>query len=376
MTINRFLIKLLCDILPMFALIIFSFGEIFVGTKYIIIGFLCVLPFFISYFKKFGSPKYIVLFYVATLIGSLANLLTTQNGIGGTILFMTTLPLAIYCLTHLSIIKYVSLIVLIYNLLFISTKIFIEYINPEYIYESIGLSRNYPGYLLVVWTVLWSFTKYVTERKISIILPVLSFILSFFLEGRASMGILFFIAIISCYLRNKNTIYLFPILVIFLVYRYWEELVILFEMTRFSNESFDTSRFDIWGAYFKALNIPSLFFGLDTTTVPILAEYGGNPHNAFLNFHYRMGIAGLGSLLYVMATSILTYLRKKEIFILMLLFALIGRFSFDSNLNVTYDFIFYSIVFYPLIKQTEVTYTKSNLNSPLLSPFRWIISFL
>ena len=178
---NKLTNTFIFEVLPIFTLLLFSFRELFFGTLYIIIGFVCILPFTFNYFRKNGTQKYVVVFLLLTFIGSLTNLLTTSNGIGGTILFLTTLPLALFCLTHLRVAKYIALIVLIYNLTFISRKLFVEFTNPEFIYEDLGLSRNYPGYLLVIWTIFWSFTRYITEHKIPVMFPILSLVVSFFL---------------------------------------------------------------------------------------------------------------------------------------------------------------------------------------------------
>lgn len=347
---NNYILKsFIFKVLPIISILLFSFSEIFSGPKFVIIGFICIFPFFLNYLTTHTNKLDVYIFLICVVLGSLLNLISTSNGIGGTFLFLTTFPLALYCLKHLKFAYYLSAVVLVYNLIFISKKIFIDFVNPEFIYENLGLSRNYPGFLLVVWTCFHSFTKYITRSQVSIILPILSLVVSFFLEGRASMAILLFISLFSLYLRNSKTLFFFPLIVLIGIIRYWDNIIELFELTRFATESFDTPRTAIWGAYFSSLDIVSLIFGLDTLSVPELAAYGGNPHNAFLNFHYRMGIIGLLPLLYYIFKALRIYFKTHFYFILFLLLSLIGRFCFDSNLNTTYDFIFFAIIFYPIL---------------------------
>ena len=346
---SNYLLRFILRILPLISLLLFSFAEICNGSKFIVLAFISILPFLFNYLKTHTRSLEVHVFMFFVFIGSLLNLISTSNGIGGTILFITTFSIALFCLSNLKLAYYISTIVLIYNLLFISKKIFIDFVNPEFIYENLGLSRNYPGYLLVVWVCFHSFTKYITKAQVSIILPILSLVVSFFLEGRSSMAILLFICIISLYLRNNKSFIFFPIIAIVCICVYWNNIIELFELTRFATESLDSPRVIIWGAYLKSLDIVSLIFGLDTLGVPALANYGGNPHNAFLNFHYRMGLIGLMPLLYYVFKALKIYLTNNLYFAFFLLLSLIGRFCFDSNLNTPYDFIFYTIIFYPIL---------------------------
>lgn len=352
----KFILK---DILPIIPLIFFSFGEIFRSDIFIVIAFILIVPFLLIYVSEYGVNKSLLTFTVLVFIGSLLNLFVTLNGIGGTILFLTNICLSLYCLTHIKIAKYVAIIVLCYNFQFLCKNIFIDGTNPNHIYEQIGLSRNYPGMLLILWSCFWGFCKYLTEGKVSIVVPILSFILAFFLEGRSSLGILLFMSILSLCLRKKSSMFLLPLIGGGLMVAYWDVVLDIYSLTSFSENSLETSRYEIWRAYFEALDLISLLGGLELSEVPIIRSYDNNPHNAILNYHYRMGLLGVIALLSLIFKSVKRYIKAYAFIPLLYLLCIIARFMFDACINSTYDFILYSMLFYPILKHKESAFSLS-----------------
>ena len=69
-------------------------------------------------------------------------------------------------------------------------------------------------------------------------------------------------------------------------------------MSRLS-EGVESSRFQIWSSYFEHMDFPNFFLGCDSANFPIIKQYDGNPHNAFLSFHHRMGIIGFLTFIYL-----------------------------------------------------------------------------
>ena len=343
---------LFIKVLPLMALLIFSFGEIFTGTIYLILGFVLVIPFSIYFFKRYGINKYLAVFVLLVFLGSLFNLFVTKNGFGGTLLFLTNIGLALYCLTNIRIIKYVALLVLCYNLIFLYNKLFVEMVDPNYIYENIGLSRNHPGLLLILWSCFWGFTKYITEGRVPIVLPILSCVLAFFLEGRSSLGILLLLSVLSLCVMNRKSFVMVPILGLGLILFYWDVILELYMLTSFAENSLESSRNQIWRAYFEALTPISFFGGLEVSNVPLIHSYANNPHNALLNFHYRMGLLGVMSLIALAIKSIRNYIRYSDYILLMYMSCLIVRFMFDACINTSYDFILYTMLLYPILLKT------------------------
>ncbi len=260
-------------------------------------------------------------------------------------------------------VKYLALLVLLYNTTFLFEKIFIEMVNPNYIYEDIGLSQNYPGILLILWSCFWGFCKYLTERKVSVIVPILSCFLAFFLKGRSSLGILLFLSVMSLCLRNKKYVHILLLIGSGLIYMYWDVVLDIYLMTNFAEYSLGSSRYNIWRAYFEALDFISLLGGLELSNVPLIHSYGNNPHNFLLNFHYRMGFLGVIALVSLAILSIKKYINKNDYIPLLYLVCVIIRFMFDACINSTYDFILYAMLFYPFLNKNKYDFSLSQLDT-------------
>lgn len=357
----RIIKLILKDILPILPLLLFSFGEIFRSDSYLVLAFVLIMPFLMIYVSENGINKSILIFTVLVFVGSLLNLFVTQNGVGGTILFLTNICLSLYCLTHIKIVKYVAIIILCYNFQFLYKNIFIDGINPNYIYEEIGLSRNYPGMLLILWSCFWGFCKYLTEGKVSVVVPILSCVLAFFLEGRSSLGILLFMSIVSICLRDKKFLFILPLVGSVVMFAYWDIVLDIYSLTSFAENSLETSRYSIWKAYFEALDLVSILGGLDVSEVPLIRSYANNPHNALLNYHYRMGLMGVVALLYLVCKSVKRYINSYSFMPLLYLSCILVRFMFDACINSTYDFILYSMLFCPILFKKENVFIFSNL---------------
>lgn len=344
----------LMKVFPLLALIIYSFGELFVGSKYILLGFALVQPFAFYLISGRWVNKTLFYFIFMVFVGSIMNLFVTKNGIGGTILFLTNVLLAIYCLKCMEAVKCVALLVLCYNFVFLYNKLFVEMVNPNYIYEDLGLSRNHPGVLLVIWTCFLGFTRYVTEQKMIRFFPIIACVIAFFLEGRSSLGILLFLSVVSLFIGGRMNKFLAPLLLCVLILSCWSVIPDLYMMTSFARNSLESSRDIIWSAYFDALNPLSFFGGVDVSQIPAITSVGNNPHNAFLNFHCRMGILGVLALWMLMIKSVIEYIKLSDFVPLLFFFCIFVRMMFDSCINTTYDFILYAILLYPILKNQTI----------------------
>ena len=337
---------------PILAFIIFSFPEIFNGNAYLILGIALVSPYGINYISK--KKKYIrcplfFLFYV--FFGSLMNLLNTSNSIGGSILLFGVFFLALFFIENVKTGMIMSALYLIYLYLFLYKNIFIEGTDPNFIYEELGLSRNHPGCLIVSFLCFYAFLKYMVMGKLPLILPILGVILTFSLEGRSSFGVtIAFVCLVFRSSKKSHLIFYLFLLIGVLSY-FWEDLMGFYTLSRLSEKGTDNSARDvIWSAYFSNIDLFSCILGLDAENVKGLSVYGGNPHNSFLNFHRRMGLIGLLALLWIMVFSIKKYLKNKQYIPIIFIFLYIVRIFFDTVLVSTFDFIFFTMLFYSTIK--------------------------
>lgn len=346
--------KILYNVFPLIAATLFAANFIFSGTIYVILGFCLILPYLLKYGHLIKKNTTIFFFVNMVFWGSLLNLPFTQNGIGGTINFIACIGLTLYCVNNLKQTGFLALILCVYLMLFVYKAVFLEMTDTNLIFESIGLSRNYPGFMMCILVSFWGTVKYYNYKSYPLLLPIFALFLCFFLEGRASLGIMCAICAVSLFYRGKKYILLFLLLVLIALFYYWQSIVDLFHISRFATEGMESSRSIIWISYIDALDLSSFIFGLDTQGDPILKSYGGNPHNAFLNFHSRMGFGGLLALIVLIVVSLVKLIKDKKYIISFYIILLIARFYFDACIGGTTDYLFYTMLFYPLLKSDNV----------------------
>lgn len=341
--------KIFFQIFPFVATLLYSMDFLLHRTIFVIVSFLLILPYLSKFGKSFFLNKTLASFIIMVFVGSLLNLLTTQNGIGGTINFITSIGIALFCVNNNRSTGLLVVFACLVLLFYVYDAIFVKGIDANYIFESKGQSRNYPGFLAVTYVCFWGSSKYLNYHSYPFLLPLLALVVCFFLEGRSSLGVMMMISAICLFYRSKNYIVLFLIIIIGCLIYYRDDLVELYTLTQFADKGFESVRSDMWNAYLKSLNLPSLLFGLDTLSVPILREFGGNPHNSFLNFHYRMGLLGLIALCMLIIKSLKILLSQKHFILFFYITFLLIRCFFDSCIGGASDFMIYTMLFYPIL---------------------------
>lgn len=342
--------KILYQVFPFVATFLYSVDFLLHGTIFIIVGFVLIIPYLFKYgnyllkYAKLGSFVFMV------FMGSIFNLLTTQNGIGGTINFIACIGIALFCINNLRFTGLFVALACFTLLYYVYDAMFIQGIDANYVFESKGQSRNYPGFMFVIFVCFWGFTKYVNYYSYPFLLPILALILCFFLEGRSSLGFMIAVCAICLFYHGKRYLVLFLSIVFFALLYYWNDLVDLFYLSQFADKGLESERNIIWNSYFNSLDPLSLLFGLDTLSVPAIKEYGGNPHNSFLNFHYRMGFLGIFALVILIINSLKILLSQKQFILCLYIFILLGRCFFDSCIGGPTDFMLYTMLFYPIVK--------------------------
>lgn len=353
---------LLYHIMPLLAIIFICLENIFVGDVYLIIAFVLILPYLLKNKLVIFQNKTLWSFFLCVLIGSIFNLAFTQNGIGGTLNFIVAIGVMLYAINNIRTIGYISVLLCAYTIFLVYNSIFNLGISVNDVYETIGQSKNYPGYLMVICCCVWGFSKYVRTQQLPLILPLFSTIIAFFLDGRSSLGVLAIFSLFCVFFKFRRYTIISVIIGIVAIYLMWDELVYFYSFSNLSESGLGTSRYKIWGAYLNALDPISFTFGLDTLSVPLLREYGGNPHNAFLNYHYRMGILGLGALVYVILKALKILKRNKHYILLCFEILLLMRLFFDACIGGRLDFMIFLMFFYPILNESTLKY--QNKNSP------------
>ena len=314
-----------------------------------------VFPFLICNINGiYKKNKELYFFFLITIIFSIINIPFSNSGLGGTINFVVCFTMAFYLLKNPIIASNFTIFYCIYIIGFLWFHLVVGEEDAYTLYEeNLGLSRNFPGFLLVAATSLWCFTKKETQNSLPLLVPILALILVFMINGRSSMGAVTALFFICVGLRGKSKLSLIIIsfVIISALIYFYKDIEEILMMSRLAEEGADNhARDNIWKAYVSNLDFISLFLGVDTDTIPLIHSYDGNPHNAFLNYHRRMGLFPLLFLLYFCIKAIKWFIRKKSFVFAAVLLVYLFRIFFDSCSNSTFDFILYYILFFPYIK--------------------------
>lgn len=316
---------------------------IFVTSLLCLVAFLSCFP-----MKEKNHFKEAMLFILVLLVMSLVNLLFTQNGWGGSVTLVAHLLLTyIYFQAKPKIMTFWIVLAYVITIGFIAINLFVLKVNANEIYEE--LSRNHAGFAVVFWTAFLLFHVYVNHNRFIILIPLLGLTLSFFLFGRTSLLVSALLLALVFFFKFKDNLTLriittsaFGLTCLLLWLNFGEVLI---AETNF-NQGLDTPRWRLWSIYFEHLNFLNFLTGVDVTTLPMYDTFSGNPHNAFIKFHSRVGIGSLiFSFLFII--SLYKYILKKEFYVFWILILLSIRAFFDSDILIgNFDFIYFIITFY------------------------------
>ena len=152
---------------------------------FFITGTICALPGITDMLRSKNNGFKIFAIFVT--IGSVMNLISTSYGVGGTIIFFVCCGITYISFKNLKVFFEVTLILCIWLISFLYYKLIVEGTVNGDIFLDYGLSKNYPGSLLVMFNCLWAFWKHMRYKKLPLLLPLLSTIMCFLLDGRSSL---------------------------------------------------------------------------------------------------------------------------------------------------------------------------------------------
>jgi len=313
-----------------------------------ILGFLFSLPY--PLMKIFINMRINPLWFFLLLMlffGSLFNLLISQHGIGGVIVIFGSLSVAIFVLEHPQRMLIHSKIILLIMLAVYSHIIFIQEIDPNMIFEE--RSRNIVGMHIVFFTLFHAFLLYICKRKIMMIIPIFSLVLTVAM-GRSSLFAVLLLVGINLFVFMKKKKYRFfvfiPFLIVTIIY-FMPIIIQYYEYTKFFEQGIESARYDIWRDFFSNVNFFTFLWGMDTISVLITRE-DGNLHNDFINILARTGM-GFLAFFPVYLICIIKNIYFNKFYVLALLFVLSFRASFDNGAFTSgLGVISYSLLLYPL----------------------------
>lgn len=367
----------LIDYLPIVSLLVLGFADLFPGngTLPMMIGSLCSFPSLLNYIVGKDKSQPISTFMLLAFVGCLFVWLLHPINRRDIFLLVGSFGLAIYSIKHIKTFKCVSFVVIVFLICFLFEKIFIEQIDVNLIYEDSGRSKNYPGFLLVIWMTAYSFVKFATTGKPSLLFPVFGIVLAVFLDGRTSIVLMFTLLLINLFVVNKKISLLMLLIVFIGIFFWWSELQLIYSFSSFETYGLETARWKLWQSYFNHLDLGAIIVGLDTMTVPEIAFYSGNPHNTFLYFHHATGLLGIFGLIYITIKSLRKYLSNHKYILFLYCIIVIVRLFFDSLIFMQTDFIIYFFLFFPFLGFRYAENKEPHREYPrLLKPVMSILS--
>lgn len=156
-------------------------------------------------------------------------------------------------------------------------------------------SENYMTSWLII-TSLAMCSARIAEGKPPPIWPVaLTFLIALTQYTRASIVVSFISLVGILYIRLgwKLTAVLTLAALLALIPFYetlFYRVVDVVEGTKFGQRGLDSPRWEMWMAYIDYQTLGSFLLGTNTDYVPVISEFGGNPHSTFVRFHAYFGI--------------------------------------------------------------------------------------
>lgn len=213
-------------------------------------------------------------------------------------------------------------------------------------------SRNVYSAILLVFAIGYLFSKKIRGERTSIVLGVALVVVSFFLYSRTGLALAF--ALFFPFLLGSRLAIRRKFLFLFFVACLPALLLIpvIFDVGDFlaRNSNFekglDSPRFAIWKSYFINVDIFNLLFGYDLNRNELIAEFGGNPHSAYLRLHSYFGI-GLLFMFFFFLLSAFKLVKEKRWIFIFLASCFFFRAAFDPVYFIwIFDYVLYPFVFF------------------------------
>lgn len=228
------------------------------------------------------------------------------------------------------------------------------------------------GYMISVLLSIASIIQLIEWREnhtISILPPVIIFILSFYSWSRTALGcsLLYLLVVIFFALNgklkvNKGAVFaLFIIVVAVASYYLWNKFSIFFSenelMAKIEEHGASTTgRDEIWSYYLSQLDLVSLFFGVNFENGTVFNQYGGDMHNSYIQLHATIGLVAFWVYYILIKTGKILFQRNRLIFFLFIVMFVRGFFDALYFWNY-YDFAIFIYVIYasqPSIHNKEI----------------------
>ena len=169
----------------------------------------------------------------------------------------------------------------------------------------VGSSYNFISTIFIYSGVLVAAVYSNDNSRVFLVLAIVTLV-CFILYARSSMVISILLLMWWVAFRVRfSYIAIFLVMLSIGLLFLWPTVLNIYSQTKFSNSGLNSARWEMWQSYFSVLDWKSFLFGLDLSSVDIIKDYGGNPHNSFIRFHSMFGIIGIGFLVCFLVYSCL-----------------------------------------------------------------------
>lgn len=218
-----------------------------------------------------------------------------------------------------------------------------------------GSRNNYSVYV-VLWLSLYMISAFINKKSICVLAPLLGLMLCVMAVGRS--GIVVGICMVLCFLfleLKKGRLYVLKymacgVILIFIMLFANNDYVSMSFMDDFKKRQFDSLRYDIWRDYINICcsSLMDVFCGARISGSRMMDLYSQNLHNSFFMLHAKYGVIGVLEILFLLINTTLFYARNKCGYLLVALFAVVFRMSFDyTNFNGPLDTVLIILLLWP-----------------------------
>ena len=279
-----------------------------------------------------AGTVFIFLGYVGLNIDKIARLL----------LFILTLFYVSWTLRFQTAYYYAILVI---SFLFISDVVFYGVVNGFNV-SSLNImlfssSVNTLSAICILLGILHSFSSYNNGKRPSLIILSILFLITIPMYGRLGILLSFFVLSLSLLVNSDGKLKIERLILVLLisllsVVVFFEQLVLIYEASKFASKSVDSPRWEMWHSYINAMDLKGFLFGVGYECCSTIRYYDDNPHNSFINLHHTYGLLPLLCILLLAIIS----LWRGSIYYRVLLLIVLLRLSFDKIALFSYFDIF------------------------------------
>lgn len=209
-----------------------------------------------------------------------------------------------------------------------------------------GYSRNGYSAILLAFASGYIFSRVYREKKISLFLMLLVLVSSFPLYGRSGIAMAFALFIVVLFHRSAKIALLIGVMgLVGVIFGLDSIEKFVLGATNFSS-GIESPRSEMLAQYIERVDAWGLFFGVDLGSVPVIVEYKGNPHNAFILLHSYYGIASVSLLCLFVISCWMLFVEKQYTLLVVALIFLVRAFFDIIYLFGLFDYLIFPLLFY------------------------------